>query len=142
MRALVIAAIASLCCSLAPAQTVSPLFARGYTVIPEPQKVSLGASNFSFNSSWQLKLGGGVEKDDVAVDILREDLANRFNIQLGSGGSIGGTLTLNIQPNSVSIGGPLDSNRKSIEDQAYRIDMHQRNIRITANSSTGMFYGV
>ena len=59
MRALVIAAIASLCCSLAPAQTVSPLFARGYTVIPDPQKVSLGASNFSFNSSWQLSLAEG-----------------------------------------------------------------------------------
>lgn len=142
MRALVIAAIASLCCSLAPAQTVSPLFARGYTVIPDPQKVSLGASNFSFNSSWQLSLAGGVEKDDIAVDVLREDLVNRFNIQLGSGGNGGGILTLRIQPGSVLVGGALDSNKKSIEDQAYRIDMHQRTIRITANSSTGMFYGV
>ncbi|MGC2509691.1 MAG: glycoside hydrolase family 20 zincin-like fold domain-containing protein, partial [Acidobacteriaceae bacterium] len=142
MRALVIAAIASLCCSLAPAQTVSPLFARGYTVIPDPQKVSLGASNFSFNSSWQLSLAGGVEKDDIAVDVLREDLVNRFNIQLGSGGNGGGILTLRIQQGSVPVGGALDSNKKSIEHQAYRIDMRQRAIRITANSSTGLFYGV
>ncbi len=70
MRALVIAAITVVCCSLMPAQTVSPLFARGYTVIPEPQKVSLEASDLAFNQSWQMKLGKGVAKDDVAVDTL------------------------------------------------------------------------
>ena len=70
MRALVIAAITVVCCSLMQAQTVSPLFARGYTVIPEPQKVSLDASDLAFNQSWQMKLGKGVAKDDVAVGTL------------------------------------------------------------------------
>jgi hexosaminidase len=142
MRTLVIAVIAGACCSLTSAQTVSPLFARGYTVIPEPQKVSLGASDLTFDQSWQLKLDKGVAKDDVAADTLREDLASRFNVRLGSEGAAGGTVTLLIQPNSVSIGTALGSNKQSLEEQAYRIDMHKGSITITANASTGLFYGV
>ena len=61
MRALVIAAIAPMLFT-SPAQTVSPLFARGYTVIPDPQKVSLGASDFAFNPSWQMSLAEGLRK--------------------------------------------------------------------------------
>jgi hypothetical protein len=118
MRALVIVVIAGACCSLAPAQTVSPLFARGYTVTPEPQKVSLEASDFTFNQSWHLKLDHGVSKGDVAVDTLREDLDSRFNIQLWTRRAADGILTLRIQPGSVSIGAASDS-KKSLEEQAY-----------------------
>lgn len=142
MRALLVAAIACVCCSLASAQTVSPLFARGYTVIPEPQEVSLGTSDLTFNQDWQLKLDKSVAKDDVAVDTLREDLASRFNVRLVTAGGAGGTVTLRIQPGSVPIGTAVDSNREALKQQAYRIDMHERAITITANTSTGLFYGV
>jgi hypothetical protein len=142
MRALLIATIAGVCCSLAQAQTVSPLFARGYTVIPEPQKVSLESSDLTFNQAWQLKLDKGVGKDDVAVDTLREDLSGRFHLHLGTVGGAGGTVTLRIQPGSVTIGAALDSNKEALEEQAYRIDMHKGAITITANAATGLFYGV
>jgi N-acetyl-beta-hexosaminidase len=142
MKALVIAAIACLVGSMAQAQTVSPLFGRGYTVIPEPQQVTLGAENFTFGPGWQLKLESGVAKDDVAVETLREDLASRFNVRLGSSENSGGTLSLRIQPGSVAVGKSLDSNSESIKEQTYRIEMHPRTIRITANSPTGLFYGV
>ena len=42
------------------AATASPLFARGYTVIPEPQKVTLSGQDFEFAASWRLELGPGV----------------------------------------------------------------------------------
>ena len=142
MKALVMALVAGVCCSLAQAQIVSPLFARGYTVIPEPQKVSLETSDFAFDQSWQLKLDKGVAKDDVAVDAFRDDLASRFNVRLGVAGSTAGTVTLRIQPGSVPIGAAVDSNKEALEEQAYRIDMHKAAITITANSSTGLFYGV
>ncbi|MGB8480890.1 MAG: glycoside hydrolase family 20 zincin-like fold domain-containing protein [Acidobacteriaceae bacterium] len=142
MRALVIAAVASVFCCIAHAQTVSPLFARGYTVVPEPQKVSLDGSDFTFNQAWQLKIDNGVAKDDVAVDALREGLASRFNVRMGAAGGKGGTLTLRIQPGSVPIGTALDSSKGSLEQQAYRIDLHREAITITANASTGLFYGV
>jgi hexosaminidase len=142
MRALVIAAIASMCCLPASAQTVSPLFARGYTVIPEPQKVSLGTSDLTFSQEWQLKLDKGVAKNDVAVDTLREDLYSRFNLRLGAERGAGGTVTLRIQQGSVPIGTAVDSSKTSLEEQAYRIDMHKAAIEITANAPTGLFYGV
>jgi hexosaminidase len=142
MRAFTIAAIASVCCSLASAQVVSPLFARGYTVIPEPQQVSLETGDLAFDQSWQLKLDKSVAKDDVAVDTLREDLTQRFNIRLGAGTTTGGTVTLRIQPGSVALGTALDSDKRSLEEQAYRIEMHRAAITITANAPTGLFYGV
>ena len=39
------------------AATSSPLFARGYTALPGPQKVSLGAKDFEFTRAWRLQLG-------------------------------------------------------------------------------------
>src|SRR2546425_3936443 len=42
--------------------TVSPLYSRGYTVIPEPQQVKLAAEDFQFNhDGWHLELGSSVQ---------------------------------------------------------------------------------
>lgn len=142
MRAFIVATAAAVLCCAAQAQTVSPLFARGYTVIPEPQKVTLGVDNFTFGPAWQLKLDSSVDRDDVAVETLREDLASRFNVRLNSPGNSAGVLTLRIEQGSVPIGKALDSNRRSLKNQAYRIDLHKNAIAITANASTGLFYGV
>ena len=45
---------------LAPLQadTVSPLYARGYTVMPQPQVAKLGASDHIFSAEWKLELKG------------------------------------------------------------------------------------
>jgi len=142
MKMFAIAAIAILLCGANQAQTVSPLFARGYTVIPEPQKVSLGDHDFSFDQNWQLKLDPSVAKDDVAVEVLHQDLADRFDMHLGQPGNAGGVLTLRIEPGSVSIGTALDRNRTELADQAYRIDLSKGEVKITANAPTGLFYGV
>lgn len=125
----------------AMAQTVSPLFSRGYTVIPEPQRVTLGARDFKFDSHWDLKLAG-VAPSDVAVQTLREDLSHRFDLALPSGGMNSGVLSLRIQQGSVAIGNALDTNKTDLEDQAYQIDLHPNSITITANAATGLFYGV
>ena len=140
MRALFIA-LFGLVCPIAQSQTVSPLFARGYTVIPEPQKIALAATDFTFDQSWQLKLDQSVPKDDAVVEALREDLAARFNVQLRSSGGAGGTLSLRIQPRSVQIGNALDQDKDSLKEQAYRIDLRSGSVAITANAATGLFYG-
>src|ERR1700722_12681991 len=142
MRVFLVAVMVCVVCSSGRAETVSPLFARGYTVIPEPQRVSLGAKDFSFDQTWQVKLDRGVGKDDVAVEALREDLVSRFNLRLDKGGSGGGTLSLRIEPGSVQIGNALDQNKAALQEQAYRVDLHGGAIAITANAPTGLFYGV
>ncbi len=129
-------------CQGAAAETASPLFARGYTVIPQPQVVSLTATDFSFGADWQLQLDPSVAANDVTVQALREGLSDRFHIALNSTKSTGGILLLRIAPGTVPIGKAQDANRKALEEQAYRIDLHRGSITITANAATGLFYGV
>lgn len=118
----------------------SALFARGYTVIPEPRQVELGASDFPFGPSWRLELGSGVKDTDVSVESLKQDLADRFHIKLnGSGGSV---LRLSVIPQSVSIGPALDRDRAALAIEAYRITLAPARISIEANAGIGLFYGV
>ena len=52
----------------------SALFARGYTVVPAPQKVTLRERDFQVDAGWRLLLGKGVSPNDIAVEALRQDL--------------------------------------------------------------------
>lgn len=128
--------------SILQAATVSPLFERGYNVIPAPQKVQLTGQDVEFGRGWRIKLGPNVSATDVAVQSLRDGLLNRYRIVLPSGGETGGkTIELAIQPHSVQIGDALDKNRRALEDQAYVLNLASDNMRITANAPVGLFYG-
>src|SRR4051794_10429904 len=99
------------CISPTEAASPSPLFARGYTVIPEPQKVELSDDDFAFGNGWRLVLDSGVGRDLGAVEILRDDLASRYGIHLetaSKSGSVSKTLRLAITPGSVTIGSATD----------------------------------
>ncbi|HKT12353.1 MAG TPA: beta-N-acetylhexosaminidase, partial [Terriglobia bacterium] len=121
--------------------TASSLFQRGYTVIPEPQKVELKGSNFEIGSGWRLELGQGVKADDVAVESLKHGLGTRHGITLETRGR-GKAITLVIQPGSVKIGQAADKDSQALEEQAYRLDLASSGIKITANAPNGLFYGV
>ncbi len=125
-----------------PAVTSSPLFARGYTILPAPQKVTLKPNDFEFSSGWRVVLGGGVDSKDIAVQSLRDSLLERFHLQLGSSSKGPGTVRLVVAPNSISPGAATDSDKTAIADQAYRIQLAPGQITITGNTSTGLFYGV
>ena len=128
-----------------PTLAQTPLFARGYTVIPVPQKVELNGGDFEFGSGWRLDLGPGVKPDDVAIESLRDGLSSRFGVTLEKAGEehdAGGTITLTIQPGGVPIGLATDRNRRALEEQAYKLELASRAIRITANADAGLFYGV
>lgn len=121
--------------------TVSPLLARGYTLIPEPQKVTLGAAAFRFGADWRLELGEGIQSTDIAVKALKEDLDVRFHVRL-SGQGRAGVLRLALHPKSVVIGEALDRGKNELESQAYEIDLARSAVRIIANTPVGLFYGV
>src|SRR5690349_7144222 len=61
----------------AVAQAVSPLTARGYTVLPIPQKVVLGKEDFAISDAWHIVLQRGVKSGDVAVESLKQGLNDR-----------------------------------------------------------------
>ena len=119
---------------------VSQLMSRGYTVLPQPQNVELRAADFPFGPGWRLEAGAGVNPNDIAVQALKEDLQSRFRIALGAQGSK--TLRLSISPDAVAVGSALDPDKHAIAAQAYRIDLSNARITITANASPGLFYGV
>lgn len=123
------------------APVVSKLFARGYTVLPEPQEVSLGATDHSLTGNWKLKLGDGVHASDSAVQALNEDLEKRDHIQL-SLGSGEHAVYLVIEAGGVAVGKALDADKAALAEQAYEITLHADSVQIKANAETGLFYGV
>jgi hexosaminidase len=123
------------------AETVSALFERGYNIIPAPQEVELKGDDFQFGTGWRVELGQGVEATDVAVESLRDQLARRHQLRLTTSGR-GKAVELEIRPGSVAIGEATDPDKAALAEQAYRLDLGQDGIRITANAPVGLFYGV
>jgi len=127
----------------APATTASPLFARGYTVIPEPQKVTLTGKDFEFSPSWRLELAPGVRPEEVAVESLKQELQERFHLALEEAKGKGGPgLRLAIDPRAVEVGAATDKQKSVLAEQAYRIKLTPSRVTITGNTLTGLFYGV
>ena len=130
-----------LTCAPLIAATQPTLFDRGYTVIPEPQKVELKGGDFEIGSGWRLELGKSVKPGDVAVESLKEGLDTRHGISLETRGR-GKAIALEIQPGSVAIGEATDKNKQALEEQAYSLELAGSGIKISANAPTGLFYGV
>ena len=124
-----------------PGSAQSSLFPRGYNVIPTPQKVEFTGGDFAVSGRWRLELGRGVKPDDVAVESLKEGLDLRHGIALEMRGQ-GRAINLVIAPGAVEIGQAADKNTQALEAQAYKLELAGNKITITANSPTGLFYGV
>src|SRR6267378_1925934 len=123
------------CFALGKADTVSPLYARGYTVLPQPQAVKLGSLDFVFSPHWKLELQG-VGPSDIAVQLLQKEL------KLSNSGLPSGTLRLILAPNSAVVGEAQDRDRDVLAQQAYKIDLDRDRVTIAANAPPGLFYGV
>jgi hexosaminidase len=140
----ILAATLLLLLVLAPrADAVSPLYARGYTVLPEPQQVAFKGGDFEFGSGWRLALGQSVSATDVAVESLEKGLARRYGAILKTSGKGGDkTIELRIQPGAVQIGEAADNNKAALAEQAYALELTSDRIRIRANAPAGLLYGV
>lgn len=124
------------------AATVSALFARGYSVLPEPQRVHLETGDFSLTPEWRLLLGAGVPGASPAVESLQSQLQERFGMTLTGKGDTSPALELTIRAGAVEPGESRDSDKAAIVEQAYQLDLSAARIRIVANTETGLFYGV
>jgi len=122
-------------------QAVSPLFARGFTVIPEPRQVKLEANDFRIGGDWRVEIGDGVTRNSTAAVALIEDLESRFSLRIKTQGG-GPAIHLEIAPGSIHPGPAQDRDTEAIAAQAYRLELTSAEIRITANAEAGLFYGV
>src|SRR5258708_4400699 len=122
------------CIAGARADTVSPLYARGYTVLPEPEVGKLGSAALFFLPDGKLERQG-VEPNDIAIQVLREEL------KLSNSSHPSGTLRLILAPNSAIVGEAQDRDRDVLAQQAYKIDLERDRVAIAANAPPGLFYG-
>ena len=107
---------------------VTPLWSRGYAVIPAPQQVTLrGSEEIVFDASWSVSTS--VATDHIALRSLTQDLSQFHRLRLVDGQKK--TLVLSIQPGTVSK-----------TQEGYRIDIAADRIAITGNADAGLFYGV
>jgi len=118
----------------------SPLYVRGYALIPEPQQITMKAGDFEFASGWQLQRGQGISENDPAVQSLREQMADRHHIALSAGDR--GVIELAIRSGAVSPVRAADHDTPALAEQAYRLELTPKRITINANAAPGLFYGV
>jgi hexosaminidase len=119
---------------------VSSLYARGYSVIPEPQQVKLGRDDFRVSADWRLETGPGVEAGSPAETILREGLEERHAFKLAASGS-GPAIRLEIRAGSALVGNAQDKDRDALAQQTYKLRLAKDGITLTANAPAGLFYG-
>ena len=120
------------------AQTISPLWSRGFAALPEPQQVELREGDVRFGPAWSLALGTGIAPTDVAVETLKEELQSRFGLR-PSGGTV---ISLNVKAGSVTPGRSADFDQAAIAVEAYRLRIGDGSVSIEANAPEGLFYGV
>ncbi len=126
------------CCEAA---TTSPLLARGYAVIPEPQQVSLSSNDFQFGAGWAVEAGTGVKAGSEELRWFSEELNSRFHISPGTAAP-SGIVSLEIAPHSVNPGHAQDRDVAQIAVQAYKLELSAKRIHIAANAPAGLFYGL
>lgn len=134
LRVVALVIFSAVRCALA----ASPLGARGFAIVPEPQHVELGVGTVGIAPNPAIAWGEGVESTDPAIEVLTDRFGvNRRGSQSGSAPMI----RLEISPGAVNPGQSLDRDRTSIEADAYRLEIAPGRIRIVANAAAGLFYG-
>jgi hypothetical protein len=114
---------------------VTPLRARGYTVLPTPQQVELEQGDIHLDATWKIALQD-VKADDIAVTTLTQGLREKAGIDLSTGQ---GGKTIRLAVKAGTIDPKLDQPRA---DQAYLLKVSDATIEITGNTPQGLFYGV
>ncbi len=117
--------------SLAKSQG-NELSSLGLHVIPYPQEVLLGGQPFVFGNQTSIVLDKNPSNQDrFAAEELMKALKNEFNITGAiSGNQMQGSIVLTRTNKQPKIG-----------DQGYQIQVNNKEIIVSANSSQGLFYG-
>lgn len=119
----------------------SPLFSRGYGLVPEPQHVTLRSGDFRFGADWKIVRGSGVSGNSTAPQDFAQQLQERYGLTL-NGTSPDHVVAFEVREGAVDAGASQDGDRAEIAKQAYRIELAPSKIRLLANSEPGLFYAV
>lgn len=121
---------------VAQPQVPTPLWSRGYSIIPAPKNVTLGRDDLALDTSWVVDTGkrGSAE---IAVRSLLRGFRDFHALELRTASGGNSVIRLAVVPGSV-----VTHAGAEIDRQAYRIRLAPQRIEITGNTDTGLFYGV
>lgn len=112
---------------------LTPLRARGYSLIPAPQQVELGARDIVIDGSWTLVSTIGT--DDIAIKRLIQGASELHGLAFSTKGVK--KIILAVKPGTVN-----GTKELALNEQGYQFKVTPEIIEITGNSKTGLFYGV
>ena len=112
---------------------LTPLRARGFSLIPAPQQVELGTMDVVIDGSWAL--GSNVGTEDIAVKRLIKGAAELHGLTFSKKG--GKKIVLSVNPGTVK-----GTDDPAINEQGYLLKVTPETVEITGNGKTGLFYGV
>ena len=114
----------------------TPLFRRGFTVIPTPHEVDLSGEELPLTSDWSVD-PGNLGDDDIAVRSLLRDLKDFYGLALRLGPTRNHVIRLQARPGLVAV-----ETKEELADQAYTLTISPDTIEVNGNSPVGVFYGV
>ena len=121
--------------AMASAQPLAtPLWLRGYSVIPTPRLVTLGAGDIALEGDWRAE-AVGLPDTHIALRSLRQDLREFHGLELKLASSH--VIRLAVRPGTVAAEG-----NPEVQAQGYRLSIAPASIQITGNGDAGLFYGV
>ncbi|MEP7365224.1 MAG: beta-N-acetylhexosaminidase [Acidobacteriota bacterium] len=120
--------------AVAPLAGQTPLWLRGYSVIPTPQRVDLRDGDVALDGSWFVK-SEGLPATHMAIRSLTQDLRGFHQYSPAASGAK--AIQLAVKQDAVS--GVDDP---ELRKEAYRLRIAADGIQITGNSDAGLFYGV
>ncbi|MEQ8336140.1 MAG: beta-N-acetylhexosaminidase [Cyclobacteriaceae bacterium] len=105
----------------------------GLHVIPYPQQVELGGSDFELSGTVNVVLDKNAgEVDKATADKLRSELETLWGVKVVVGTTSG----------SINIVLTRKGAAKDLKAEGYQLSTDQKNLTITANDEDGLFYGV
>lgn len=112
---------------------LTPLRTRGFSLIPAPQQVELGARDIVIDGSWAMVSTTGT--DDIAVKRLIQGASELHGLTFSTRGKK--KIVLAVKPGTVN-----GTNDPALNEQGYKLKVTPEIVEITGNSKTGLFYGV
>ena len=112
---------------------ITALRARGFSLIPAPQQVELGAKNIVVDGSWWVD--SKVAKDDIAMKRLLQGAADLHGLTFSAKG--GKKIVLSVKAGTVKA-----TDDPALNEQAYFLKITPETVEITGNGRAGLFYGV
>jgi hypothetical protein len=112
---------------------LTPLRARGFSLIPSPQKVELGERDIKVDGSWSVETTTG--ENDIALKRLTDGARELHGLSFAKKGKK--RILLSVVPGTVK-----GSNDPAINEQGYLFKVTPYSVQITGNAKAGLFYGV